>query len=108
MGPFAHSRSIRVKGISDPGVGQSTNRHADDYPCAAGAGRAHVKKRADLPTPRSARIDCTYSPDEGTTRRLFVTSNVPGTPLALMFATFLSVSLSTTPSSVTRPPFTMM
>jgi hypothetical protein len=42
------------------------------------------------------------------TTRLFVTENEPGTPRARMLATFLSVSLSTTPSSVTLPFFTIM
>ncbi len=43
-----------------------------------------------------------------TTRRLLITLNTPGTPLAWMPATFLSVWLSTTPSSVTTPFLTMM
>ena len=45
---------------------------------------------------------------EGTTCRLFVTEKLPGTPLATIPARFLSASLSTTPSSVTRPFFTMI
>jgi hypothetical protein len=43
-----------------------------------------------------------------TTCRLFVTWKVPGTPLARRPAIFLSPSLSTTPSSVTWPFFTMI
>jgi len=39
---------------------------------------------------------------------LLVTENTLGTPLARMPAMFLSASLSTTPSSVTWPFFTIM
>ena len=42
------------------------------------------------------------------TTRLFFTEKTLGTPLARRPARFLSVSLSTTPSSVTVPFFTMM
>ena len=42
------------------------------------------------------------------TARLFLTSNTPLTSRAFKPATDLSLSLSTTPSSVTRPFFTMM
>src|SRR5258705_9324905 len=43
-----------------------------------------------------------------TIRSFSTAPNVPGTPPALMPATFLSVSLSTTPSSVMWPLFTMI
>src|SRR5712664_4051542 len=53
------------------------------------------------------RADCYfYSPDW--TRRLFVTEKTPGTLFARMETKFLSPWLSTTPSSVTCPPLTMM
>jgi len=42
------------------------------------------------------------------TTKLFVTENAPGTPLARRPTIFLSAWLSTTPSSVTRPFFTMI
>jgi hypothetical protein len=42
------------------------------------------------------------------TCKLFSTENTPGTPLARMKASFLSVSVRTTPSSSTWPFFTMM
>ncbi len=42
------------------------------------------------------------------TTKLFVTENAPGMPLARRPTIFLSAWLSTTPSSVTRPFFTMM
>jgi hypothetical protein len=42
------------------------------------------------------------------TTRLFFTEKTFGTWLARKFAKFLSISLSTTPSSVTFPFFTMM
>ncbi len=42
------------------------------------------------------------------TTKLFVTEKMPETPLARRFARFLSLSLSTTPSSVTCPFFTII
>src|SRR6266568_752411 len=42
------------------------------------------------------------------TRRLLVTGKVPGTLLARIPTRFLSASLSTTPSNVTRPMFTLI
>jgi hypothetical protein len=42
------------------------------------------------------------------TIRLLVTEKTPETPLARMLAMFLSASLSTTPSRVTWPFFTMI
>ena len=52
------------------------------------------------------RATPSYFPDS--TRKLLVTENIPGTPFARMPAKFLSPSLSTTPSSVTCPFFTIM
>jgi Xaa-Pro dipeptidase len=45
---------------------------------------------------------------DGTTCKLLVTAKIPGTELARTPARFLSTSLSTTPSSETRPIFTMI
>src|SRR5882672_2935056 len=43
-----------------------------------------------------------------TTCRLLSTEKIPGTPLARIPATFLSLSLLTTPSSFTWPAFTII
>jgi len=57
---------------------------------------------------RSAAGDRAIAPQLFTTCRLLVTEKTPETPLARMPAVSLSVWLSTTPSSVTCPFFTMM
>ena len=60
------------------------------------------------------RMDCSFlnhsppEPDHFTTTRLLVTENTPETLFARRPSIFLSPSLSTTPSSVTWPFFTMM
>src|SRR5258708_27083411 len=91
-------------------------------------GGYHVNcRKAEQPGPPSARsraferfraferspqlndptISNDYLPSLATTK-LFFTEKTLGTPLARKPATFLSVSLSTTPSSVTLPFFTMI
>ena len=50
---------------------------------------------------------CSYDVELATCR-LFVTEKIPGTVFARIPTVFLSVSLSTTPSNVTRPFLTMM
>lgn len=62
---------------------------------------------SSLPLSAGQRADCLYL-SFLTTRSWLSTEKTPDTPLAFMFAIFLSASLSTTPTSVTFPLFTMI
>ena len=61
----------------------------------------------EIPKPLDFRLPGDYFPG-GTTTRLLVTEKMPETPLARMPAMSLSPLLSTTPSRVTFPFFTII
>jgi len=93
-------------------LGQIAKRFRQNLGSAEGNGPTHslaisveLRGGSGLMLPRRALS--TYFPPP-TTCKLFFTEKTLGTPLARTPATFLSLSLSTTPSSVTFPFFTMM
>ncbi len=73
-----------------------------------GAGRFLRRGPSQAPAGCRSQGRTQETPPHRATVRLFFTSNTPLISRAFRPATDLSLSLSTTPSSVTRPCFTMM
>src|SRR5581483_3548122 len=103
------SQNPRTLGSDEPGrAGKISRRHATPLQRLRAAGR-RIESLTDTAGKQSG---CAVKSQPHhyccATRRLFVTEKMPGTLFARTPAKFLSASLSTTPSRVTCPFFTMI